>query len=267
MNKYFRKLFKDKRRTVEAGATLVLVIAIVWQYGSLAPRVIVVLSFLLSLALILVQLPFMVGFYGIHRFRPALVVLIAVLPFLISLGYEFVYQKNLLMLSYTEWFGAEQSAVSTLAAAALPLMSFLSGILSRKYRRKNPSVAPEEERAMPTIIEKATVVQAAGNKPKVIEEYIGLVNSDTADISIARMQSPSGWIEPGQTPAFDEYTLVLNGMLKVESRTGVIEVRAGQAVIAHRGEWVRYSSPGPDGAEYVAICLPAFSPETVHRDG
>ena len=120
---------------------------------------------------------------------------------------------------------------------------------------------------MPTLIEKATVIKAAGNKPKVIEEYIGRVNTGTTAVSIARMQSPSGWIEPGQTPEFDEYTLVLKGMVQVESRAGVLEVRAGQAVIARRGEWIRYSSPGPDGAEYVAVCLPAFSPETVHRDG
>jgi len=119
---------------------------------------------------------------------------------------------------------------------------------------------------MPTFIKKAAVIQAAGNKPKVIEEYIGRVNSNTADVSIARMQSPPGWIEPGQTPEFEEYTLVLKGMLKVESGTGVVEVRAGQAVIARRGEWVRYSSPGPDGAEYISVCLPAFAPDTVHRE-
>ena len=120
---------------------------------------------------------------------------------------------------------------------------------------------------MPTLIEKATIIQAAGNKPKIIEEYIGRVNSSTSAVSIARMQSPSGWIEPGQTPEFDEYTLVLRGTVQVESRDGTLEVRAGQAVIARRGEWIRYSSPGPDGAEYVAVCLPAFSPETVNREG
>jgi len=119
---------------------------------------------------------------------------------------------------------------------------------------------------MPTLIEKATVIKAAGNKPKVIEEYIGRVNTGTTAVSIARMQSPSGWIEPGQTPEFDEYTLVLKGMVQVESRAGVLEVRAGQAVIARRGEWIRYSSPGPDGAEYVAVCLPAFAPDTVRRE-
>lgn len=115
-------------------------------------------------------------------------------------------------------------------------------------------------------IERPTVIQAAGNRPKVIEEYVGLVNSRTAQISIARMLSPSGWIEPGQTPEFDEYTLVLRGMLRVETKTGVHEVRAGEAIITSRGEWIQYSSPGPDGAEYIAVCLPAFSPATVHRD-
>ena len=119
---------------------------------------------------------------------------------------------------------------------------------------------------MPTVINAPSVIQAAGNKPKVIEEFIGRVNSRTEQLSVARMRSPSGWVEPGQTPEFDEYTLVLRGTLRVTSRSGVIEVLAGQAVIAHRGEWVQYSTPGPDGAEYVAICLPAFSMETVHRD-
>jgi mannose-6-phosphate isomerase-like protein (cupin superfamily) len=120
---------------------------------------------------------------------------------------------------------------------------------------------------MPTFIEAPTVIAAAGNKPKTIEEYIGRVNSGTDAVSIARMRSPSGWAEPGQTPEFDEYTVVLKGMLQVESRAGTLEVRAGQAVIARRGEWVRYSSPGRDGAEYIAVCLPAFSPETVRREG
>jgi len=119
---------------------------------------------------------------------------------------------------------------------------------------------------MATLIEKPTVITAAGNKPKRIEELVGRVNSQTAAVSIARMKSPSGWIEPGQTPEFDEYTLVLAGSLRVETRSGTIDVQAGQAVIAPRGEWVRYSTPGPDGAEYVAVCLPAFSPDTVHRD-
>lgn len=119
---------------------------------------------------------------------------------------------------------------------------------------------------MPTLISAPSVIQAAGNKPKVIEEFIGRVNSKTEPLSVARMKSPGGWVEPGQTPEFDEYTVVLRGKLVVTSRAGVIEVLAGQAVIAHRGEWVQYSTPGPEGAEYVAICLPAFSLESVHRD-
>ncbi len=119
---------------------------------------------------------------------------------------------------------------------------------------------------MPTHIAKPSIVKAAGNKPKVIEEYIGRVNSKSDAVSIARMKSPSGWVEPGQTPEFDEYTLVLRGMLRVATRNGTTDVHAGQAVIAHKDEWVQYSTPGPDGAEYVSICLPAFSMETVHRD-
>ena len=115
-------------------------------------------------------------------------------------------------------------------------------------------------------IDRPTVIQAAGNKPKVIEEFVGLVNSRTSQISIARMQSPSGWTEPGQKPDFDEYTLVLRGMLRVETKTAVHEIRAGEAIITLRGEWIRYSSPGLDGAEYIAVCLPAFSPPTVHRE-
>lgn len=120
---------------------------------------------------------------------------------------------------------------------------------------------------MPKLIERPTVIQAAGNKPKEIAEYVGRVNSSTSAVSIAHMKAPPGWVEPGQTPEFDEYTLVLRGMLRVESREGTLDVRAGQAVVARRGEWVRYSTPESDGAEYVAVCLPAFSPETVHRDG
>ena len=119
---------------------------------------------------------------------------------------------------------------------------------------------------MARLIEKPTVVQSAGNKPKRIEEYVGRVNTKTAALSVARMQSPGGWVEPGQTPEFDEFTLVLRGTLRVETRGGALEVRAGQAVVAPRGEWVRYSTPDADGAEYVAVCLPAFSPATVHRD-
>jgi mannose-6-phosphate isomerase-like protein (cupin superfamily) len=119
---------------------------------------------------------------------------------------------------------------------------------------------------MPTHIQQPSIVQAAGNKPKIIEEYVGRVNSKTESVSVARMKSPSGWVEPGQTPEFDEYTLVLRGTLRVTGKSGSVDVGAGQAVIAHAGEWVQYSTPGPEGAEYVAICLPAFSMDSVHRD-
>ena len=119
---------------------------------------------------------------------------------------------------------------------------------------------------MPERIGQPTVVEAAGTLPKRIEEYVGRVNTGDAGVSIARMKSPQGWVEPAQTPEFDEYTLVLRGVLRVTSRGGSLDVAAGQAVIAHRGEWVQYSTPGPEGAEYVAVCLPAFSPATVHRD-
>lgn len=119
---------------------------------------------------------------------------------------------------------------------------------------------------MPKLIEAPTVIAAAGNMPKKIEEFIGRVNSKTDAVSIARMKSPSGWVEPGQTPEFDEYTVVLRGSLRVATRTGVVDVRAGQAIIVNAGEWVQYSTPGPDGAEYIAVCLPAFSPGAVHRD-
>jgi mannose-6-phosphate isomerase-like protein (cupin superfamily) len=119
---------------------------------------------------------------------------------------------------------------------------------------------------MPQFISAPKIIQAAGNKPKVIEEFIGRVNSGTAAVSIARMKSPSGWIEPGQTPDFDEYTVVLRGMLRVTTKSGTHDVAAGQAIIAHRGEWVQYSTPGAEGAEYIAVCLPAFSPDSVHRD-
>jgi mannose-6-phosphate isomerase-like protein (cupin superfamily) len=119
---------------------------------------------------------------------------------------------------------------------------------------------------MPTLIAAPTTIEAAGNKPKLIREYVGRVNSRTDAVSVAHMQSPGGWVEPGQTPQFDEYTLVLRGLLRVEHRGGALDVRAGQAVITHAGEWVRYSSPEADGAEYVAVCLPAFSPATVRRD-
>jgi mannose-6-phosphate isomerase-like protein (cupin superfamily) len=119
---------------------------------------------------------------------------------------------------------------------------------------------------MPTLIPNPTQITAAGNKPKIIREFIGRVNSHTLDVSIAHMISPTDWVEPGQTPAFDEYTVVLRGMLRLSHRQGVLDVRAGQAVTVRAGEWVQYSSPEPGGAEYLAVCLPAFSPETVHRD-
>ncbi len=118
---------------------------------------------------------------------------------------------------------------------------------------------------MPTLIEKPARVTAAGNKPKLIDEYVGRVNTGEYALSIAHMRSPAGWAEPAQTPDFDEYTVVLRGTLRVEHRGGAFEVHAGQAVSVRRGEWVRYSTPGAEGAEYVAVCLPAFSPETVHR--
>jgi len=119
---------------------------------------------------------------------------------------------------------------------------------------------------MPTLITSPTIIEAAGNKPKIIREFIGRVNSATQKVSIARMSSPEGWEEPGQTPEFDEYTLVLKGMLRVETKENVFNVNAGQAIITYAGEWIRYSTPNPEGAEYVAVCLPSFSPETVHRD-
>jgi mannose-6-phosphate isomerase-like protein (cupin superfamily) len=119
---------------------------------------------------------------------------------------------------------------------------------------------------MPRLIAAPARVTAAGNKPKLIDEYFGRVNSGTAALSVAHMRSPGGWVEPGQTPEFDEYTVVLNGLLRVESRGGSLDVQAGQAVHVAAGEWVRYSTPGVDGAEYIAICLPAFSMESVHRD-
>ena len=119
---------------------------------------------------------------------------------------------------------------------------------------------------MPTLIAQPTRIQAAGNRPKLINEYVGRINSQTSTASVAHMRSPGGWVEPGQTPAFDEFTVVLKGKLLVEHRGGFLEVRAGQAVIAYAGEWVRYSTPNDGGAEYIAVCLPAFSMDTVHRD-
>jgi mannose-6-phosphate isomerase-like protein (cupin superfamily) len=119
---------------------------------------------------------------------------------------------------------------------------------------------------MPTLISQPTRITAAGNKPKLIDEYIGRVNSQTSAVSVAHMRSPQGWEEPGQTPEFDEFTVVLKGMLRVTHNAGQIDVRAGQAVITQRGEWIRYSTPEEGGAEYIAVCLPAFSMDTVHRD-
>lgn len=117
-----------------------------------------------------------------------------------------------------------------------------------------------------TLIQAPVNVRAAGNKPKIIDEFIGRLGSKTEAASIARMRSPSGWCEPGQTPEFDEYSVVLKGLLRVKTHAGVIDVKAGQAIIAPRGEWVQYSTPAPEGAEYMAICLPAFAPGLVHRD-
>jgi len=119
---------------------------------------------------------------------------------------------------------------------------------------------------MPTLLTQPTRIQSAGNKPKIIDEYIGHVNSQSSAVSVAHMRSPEGWAEPGQTPEFDEFTIVLNGLLRVSHANGELDVKAGQAVIAHRGEWVQYSTPEPGGAEYIAVCLTAFSMETVHRD-
>jgi len=119
---------------------------------------------------------------------------------------------------------------------------------------------------MPTLISRATRIEAAGTKPKIIEEFIGRVNSKTDSVSIAHMRSPEGWEEPGQTPEFDEYTLVLRGIVRVQHASGILDVPAEQAIVTHRGEWVRYSTPHPGGAEYIAVCQPAFSPATVHRD-
>jgi mannose-6-phosphate isomerase-like protein (cupin superfamily) len=119
---------------------------------------------------------------------------------------------------------------------------------------------------MPTMIKSPSIIKAAGNKPKIIEEFIGRVNSKTKELSIARMKSPEGWVEPGQKPEFDEFTIVLKGSLKVETKNDSFEVKAGEAIITHKGEWIKYSTPLPEGAEYIAVCLPAFSPETVNRD-
>lgn len=119
---------------------------------------------------------------------------------------------------------------------------------------------------MITVIKYPIIIKAAGNKPKVIEEFLGRVNSQTHEVSIAKMKSPSGWEEPGQTPEFDEYTIVLKGLLRVKTKNKTVDIKAGQAIIAHKGQWVQYSAPTPEGAEYIAVCVPAFSPDAVHRD-
>ena len=119
---------------------------------------------------------------------------------------------------------------------------------------------------MPTLVAQPTRISAAGTKPKLIDEYIGRINSKTAGVSVAHMRSPQGWEEPGQTPEFDEFTLVLKGTVRVRHKTVKMDVTSGQAVIAHAGEWIQYSTPAEGGAEYIAVCLPAFSMETVHRD-
>jgi len=119
---------------------------------------------------------------------------------------------------------------------------------------------------MPTLIQSPKRIEAAGNKPKLIDEYVGRMNSGESRLSVAHMRSPEGWVEPGQTPEFDEFTIVLKGLLKVKHKGGEIDVAAGQGIITHAGEWVQYSTPGAEGAEYIAVCLPAFAPETVHRD-
>jgi ethanolamine utilization protein EutQ len=136
-------------------------------------------------------------------------------------------------------------------------------MISQKITKRRKPKAGDRK---PILISQAARIQSAGNKPKLIDEYIGRVNSQTAAASIAHMHSPSGWIEPGQTPAFDEFTVVLKGTLRVEYKAGTLDVAAGQAVIAHAGEWIRYSTPHKGGAEYIAVCLPAFSMDTVHRD-
>lgn len=119
---------------------------------------------------------------------------------------------------------------------------------------------------MPIKIDRPTIIKSAGNKPKEIKEYIGRVNSNTDEVSVARMKSPSGWIEPGQTPEFNEYTLVLKGMLRVTTNDEIIDINEGEAIITPAGEWVQYSTPAPEGAEYIAVCCPGFSPDAVHRD-
>ena len=119
---------------------------------------------------------------------------------------------------------------------------------------------------MPEHIKSPSVIKAAGNKPKIIEEFIGRVNSRNNSVSIAKMKSPQGWIEPGQKPEFDEFTVVLKGMLRVTTKSETLDIKEGEAVITRKGEWIQYSTPEPDGAEYIAVCIPAFSPDNVHRD-
>jgi len=119
---------------------------------------------------------------------------------------------------------------------------------------------------MPIKIDRPTIIESAGNKPKEIKEYIGRVNSNTDEVSVARMKSPAGWIEPGQTPEFNEYTIVLKGMLRVTTNDEIIDINEGEAIITRAGEWVQYSTPAPEGAEYIAVCCPGFSPDAVHRD-
>ena len=119
---------------------------------------------------------------------------------------------------------------------------------------------------MPKKLNSPTIIKSAGNKPKVINEYVGWINSKTSDVSIAHMQSPGGWLEPGQRPEFDEYTIVLDGCLKVESEVDTFLINKGEAIITYAGDWVRYSTPNKNGAKYIAVCLPAFTPDTVHRD-
>jgi mannose-6-phosphate isomerase-like protein (cupin superfamily) len=126
-------------------------------------------------------------------------------------------------------------------------------------------IAGPENRQLPTLIQSPSRVQAAGNLPKIIDEYIGRLNSGEDRISVAHMRSPAGWEEPGQTPEFEEYTIVLRGRLRVRHKAGIFDVHAGQAIVTRPGEWIQYSTP-EEGAEYIAICLPAFSPHTVHRD-
>jgi ethanolamine utilization protein EutQ (cupin superfamily) len=119
---------------------------------------------------------------------------------------------------------------------------------------------------LPEYIKSSSVIKSAGNKPKIIDEFIGRVNTNSSGISIAKMKSPEGWVEPGQTPEFDEYTIVLKGLLRVKTKDTIYNVKAGEAIVTHKGEWIQYSTPDPEGAEYMAVCLPAFSPDSVHRD-